>query len=60
MARRNPHMRLEFLGANNPYVIGNPTAPADKRVDFAGVCVAGLMMSENAYNEAASLFSKER
>lgn len=44
---------------SNPYSIGTPTAPANKRVDFAGVVVAGLMMSENAYREAARLFGKE-
>lgn len=44
---------------SNPYSIGTPVAPKDRRVDFAGVCVAGVMLSENAYNEAASLFKKE-
>lgn len=42
----------------NPYFVGNPTAPATKRVDFAGVVVAGVSLNENAYNEAAALFQK--
>lgn len=48
------------VAINNPYSIGTPVAPATKRVDFAGVVVAGVMMSETAYNESARLFSKER
>jgi hypothetical protein len=48
------------VALSNPYSIGTPTPPADKRVDWAGVCVAGLMMSENAYHEAENLFEKER
>lgn len=43
----------------NPYVIGTPSVPGNnKRVDFAGVVVVGLMLGEAAYRETAELFGK--